>query len=104
MASALMIQRRTGGSLPRTLERLSAVIRDRLSYQRQFKAATGASRISTMLIGLTGPLVTVYLLVWQREYFNTFFETFPGQMMLLTAVLLQLIGYFWIYQLLKNEY
>jgi tight adherence protein B len=104
MASALMIQRRAGGSLPRTLERLSAVVRDRLSYQRQFKAATGASRISTMLIGLTGPLVTIYLLIWQREYFDKFFESFPGQMMLLTAIVLQVIGYFWIYQLLKNEY
>src|SRR4029078_9732886 len=40
LSTALNVQRRTGGNLPTTLERLSHVIRDRLSYQRQFKAAT----------------------------------------------------------------
>lgn len=104
LASALMVQRRTGGSLPLTLERLSAVIRDRLNYHRQFKASTGAGRISTILIGATGPLVAVYLIVWQYDYFQKFLDSFPGQVMFGTAVVLQLIGYIWIYQLLKSDY
>jgi tight adherence protein B len=104
LASALMVQRQTGGSLPITLERLSAVIRDRLSYHRQFKAATGAGRISTILIGVAGPLIALYLLIFQRDYFNKFFESFPGQMMLTTAICLQIIGFFWIYRLLKSDY
>jgi tight adherence protein B len=103
-ASTLMVQRETGGSLPTTLERLSGVIRDRLSYKRQFKAATGSGRISTMLIGIAGPLIALYLLVFQRDYFNKFFDSFPGQLMLLTAVLLQIIGFIWIYRLLKSDY
>src|SRR4029077_1208925 len=48
LSTALNVQRRTGGNLPTTLERLSHVIRDRLSYQRQFRAATGASRMATI--------------------------------------------------------
>jgi len=104
LASTLMVQRETGGSLPITLERLSAVIRDRISYHRQFKAATGAGRISTILIGLAGPLVGLYLFVFQREYFNKFTDSFPGQTMLVTAILLQVIGYLWIYRLLKSDY
>jgi len=103
-ASTLMVQRETGGSLPTTLERLSAVIRDRISYNRQFKAATGAGRLSTLLIGIAGPLIAFYLIVFQRDYFNTFFESFAGQMMLTTSILLQIIGFIWIYRLLKSDY
>jgi tight adherence protein B len=104
LASTLMVQRETGGSLSVTLERLSAVIRDRLSYHRQFKAATGAGRFSTLLIGIAGPLIAAYLFVFQREYFNKFTESYPGQMLLGTAILLQVIGFLWIYRLLKSDY
>jgi len=104
LATALSVQRRTGGSLPTTLERLSFVVRDRISYHRQFRAATGAGRISTILIGAAGPLVAIYMLVWQREYFNRFTETFPGQVLLATAIILQVIGMLWIYLLLRSDY
>ena len=104
LASTLMVQRETGGSLPITLERLSAVIRDRLSYHRQFRAATGAGRVSTLLIGVAGPLIAVYLFVFQRDYFNKFTESYPGQLLLGTAIVLQIIGFLWIYRLLKSDY
>lgn len=103
-ASTLIMQRRTGGNLALMLERLSDVIRDRINYHRSFKAATGAGRVSTMMIGAAGPLVAAYMLIWQREYFATFFETLGGQVMLGTAVLLQVIGLIWIYALLRSDY
>ena len=104
LASALMVQRRTGGSLPVTLERLSAVIRDRLNYRRQFKASTAAGRVSTMLIGATGPFVAIYLMIWQHDYFQKFLDSLPGQMMLGSAIVLQLVGCAWIFSLLKTDY
>lgn len=104
LASSLMVQRKTGGSLPITLERLSIVIRDRLNYRRQFKAATGAGRISTVLIGGAAPVVALYLLAFQRNYVHKFLETFGGMVLLTTAVLLQVIGYIWVYKLLKSDY
>jgi tight adherence protein B len=104
LASALMVQRKSGGSLPITLERLGAVIRDRLNYHRQFRATTAAGRVSTMLIASAGPLVAVYMLVWQRAYFAKFVESVPGQLMLGTAIFLQVVGCVWIYQLLRTDY
>ncbi|MEO8493458.1 MAG: type II secretion system F family protein [Planctomycetota bacterium] len=104
LAATLAVQRQTGGSLPITLERLSHVIRDRISYHRQFRAATSAGRISTILIGTAGPVVALYLLVWQRDYFNRFTETLAGQVMLATAIGLQLIGMLWIYLILRSDY
>lgn len=104
LAATLMVQRRTGGSLPVTLERLSAVIRDRINYHRQFRAQTAAGRISTLLIGAAGPLVAAYMLTFQPEYFQRFMETSRGNMMLGTSVVLQVIGLGWIYTILRSDY
>jgi tight adherence protein B len=104
MASTLVMQRRTGGSLSVMLDRLSRVVRDRINYHRQFRAATGAGRISTIMIGAAGPLVAIYMLTFQRDYFNRFFETYGGNVMLATAIALQVIGLVWIYSLLRSDY
>ena len=55
LASTLVVQRRAGGDLPEAMESLARVVRDRLNYQRQFRAATAAGRLSTILIALVGP-------------------------------------------------
>ncbi|MCA9154473.1 MAG: type II secretion system F family protein [Pirellulaceae bacterium] len=104
LATTFMVQRRSGGSLPTTLERLSHVIRDRINYHRQFKAATGAGRVSTTLIAVAGPLVAAYLIIFQREYFDRFTATSAGQALLASAILLQVVGITWIYSLLKSDY
>lgn len=104
LASTLIMQRRTGGSLPVMLERLSNVVRDRINYHRQFRAATAAGRVSTTLIGVAGPLVAAYMLIWQREYFDRFFTSMAGQVLLATAVALQVVGLLWIYALLRSDY
>jgi len=104
LGTALNVQRRTGGNLPTTLDRLSQVIRDRLSYQRQFKAATGASRMATVLIALAGPLVFAYMMAFQPDYMGQFF-TLPGGWTLLgIAGVLQVVGLAWVWGLLRNDY
>jgi tight adherence protein B len=104
LAATLMVQRRAGGSLPVTLERLAHVIRDRLSYQRQFRAATAAGRMSMFIIVLAGPLVVAYLWFFQREYIENLIVTPEGHMMLMLAIALQVIGTLWILSLLRSDY
>jgi tight adherence protein B len=103
-AATLMVQRRAGGSLPVTLERLARVIRDRLSYQRQFRAATSAARFSMIFILLIGPLVLAYMWFFQREYVQNFVSTPQGHILMITAVILQVIGTIWVFKLLRSDY
>jgi len=98
------VQRRTGGNLSQTLERLSTVIRDRLSYQRQFQAATGSSRMATILIAAAGPFVFTYMLIFQPDYMGQFFNLAGGWTLLSIAVVLQIVGLIWVANLLKNRY
>jgi tight adherence protein B len=104
LSTALNVQRRTGGNLSQTLERLSHVIRDRLSYQRQFQAATGSSRMATILIAAAGPLVFTYMIIFQPDYMGQFFNLAGGWTLLGIAVVLQVVGLIWVTALLRNRY
>lgn len=104
LGTALNVQRRTGGNLPTTLERMSHVIRDRMSYQRQFKAATGASRAATLLIALAGPAVFTYMMIFQPDYMGQFFNLPGGWTLLTIAGVLQMVGLLWVWNLLKTDY
>lgn len=102
--NTLAVHRQAGGSLPITLERLAEVIRDRMSYHRQLKSVTGAGRFSAMLISIVGPILFVYLFVFQPQYGGKLLEDPMGRTMLVVAVVSQLIAFVWIARLLKTDY
>jgi tight adherence protein B len=104
LAATFMVQRRAGGNLPLTLERLAKVIRDRLSYRRHYRAATAAGRISAIVIAVATTLIALYLIVWQRQYMANLLDTTPGQIMLAVALGLQAFGLFWVYRMLRTDY
>lgn len=104
LVATLIVQRRAGGQLPVTLERLARVIRDRVSYRRQFRAATAAARISAILIAAAGPLVVIYMMIWQPEYVQRFLDHPQGQMLLMVAIGLLIIGSVWVAAVLRNDY
>jgi tight adherence protein B len=104
LAATLMMQRQSGGNLPVTLGRLSKVIRDRLSYFRQFRAATAAGRFSTLIIGTAAPMIAIYMFIFQRDYVQAFLMSTQGQLLLGVAIVLQVIGLSWIYGLLRSDY
>ncbi|MBA4016598.1 MAG: hypothetical protein C0483_05370 [Pirellula sp.] len=104
LSTALNVQRRTGGNLAATLDRMSQVIRDRLSYHRQFQAATGSSRMATLLIAMAGPAVFTYMMIFQHDYMGQFFILPGGITLLAIAGVLQVIGLVWVYGLLRNNY
>jgi tight adherence protein B len=104
LSTALNVQRRTGGNLGQTLDRLARVIRDRLSYHRSFRAATGSSRMATLLIALSGPAVFTYMMIFQPEYMGQFFSLPGGLALLGLAATLQVIGLVWVYNLLASDY
>ena len=103
-ANAVSVQRDSGGNLSATLERLAEVIRDRQSYHRQLKTATSAGRLSTMLITAAGPILFVYMFVFQPDYGLKLVNDPMGQWLLMIAVITQAIGIVWVLRLLKADY
>ncbi len=103
-ASALSVHRDSGGNLPKTLERLANVIRDRMSYQRQLKSVTGAGRISATIIAGLGPLLFLYLFLIQPEYSQTLWNNPTGRMVLIGAAASQVIGLMIVARMLRSRY
>ena len=103
-ANAVGVHRESGGNLPATLERLAEVIRDRQSYHRQLKSTTSAGRLSSMLITAAGPILFVYMFVFQPEYGLKLVNDPMGQWMLAFAVVTQVIGIVWVLRLLKADF
>jgi tight adherence protein B len=104
MASALLVQRASGGNLATTMERLAAVVRDRLSYRRQFRATTAAGRYGATLIALVAPLVLAVMAIWQPEYAANFFSEPFGWILIGTAFVLNLLGVLWVFSMLRTDY
>ncbi len=104
LATTLVVQRQTGGSLPVTLERLANVIRDRISYKRQFRAVTASGRLSAVLITMAAPLVLAYFFIFQRNYIADFIESTQGQSLLGVSAGLMVIGLMWVYGILRIDY
>jgi tight adherence protein B len=87
-----------------TLERMSAVIRDRINFQRQMRATTGAGRFSARMIAVVGPLLFIFMFFGQREHLQPLLSDPLGQMLLILGIVLEVIGIVWVMQLLKNEH
>jgi tight adherence protein B len=104
LATTLSVHRQTGGNLAVTLERMARVIRDRLAYRRQLRTVTAAGRFSATLIAMAGPLLFLFMFAFQREYASKLLTLPLGNMLLGGAVVLEIIGVFWLSRLLRREY
>ena len=102
--ATLKVHRQAGGNLVLTLERLAAVIRERLNSRRQMAATTAASRASATFLFIMGPMIFTYMFFGQREYMNELLETSIGQSMLILAAVLEVVGLVWISRLLRHSY
>jgi tight adherence protein B len=96
------VHRQTGGSLALTLERMAAVMRERLSYRRQIRATTAAGRMSAILVASAGPLLFLYFFLLKPDYIQAMLNDQLGQILLITAVILEFIGVVWILSLLRT--
>ena len=104
LAMTLIVQRRRGGSLPSTLERLAQVFRDRMSFYRQFQAATALGRGSAALIALLAIGLDGFVIFGNSEYTETLLTTNVGRIMLSIAVVLQILGIAWAAWLFRSRY
>lgn len=102
-ATAVLIQRETGGNLSEILENLSHVVRERFKILRQVRVYTAHGRLTGyVLLGLPA-FLAIALMFINPEHMNLLFRERMGQMMLLGAIVMQAMGFLWIKQIVKIE-
>jgi tight adherence protein B len=102
-ATAVLIQRETGGNLSEILDNLAHVVRERFKILRQVRVFTAHGRLTGYVLLALPAFLSVALMFINPEHMNLLFRERMGQMMLLGALVMQFIGYLWIQQVIKIE-
>ncbi|MCB9484042.1 MAG: type II secretion system F family protein [Dehalococcoidia bacterium] len=93
VATALEVQRRTGGNLAEILDGVAITIRDRQTFQRELRALTSRERFSAVIVAAFPlGLVSVLTLI-MPEVFGRLFTDSVGQIVLGIALGLDALGY-----------
>ena len=102
-ATAVLIQRETGGNLAEILDNLANVVRERFKIRRQVRVHTAHGRFTGyVLLGLPA-FLGVALHFINPEHMAMLFKDSIGQNLILAAIVMQTIGWFWIKHVVKIE-
>jgi tight adherence protein B len=101
--TAVLIQRETGGNLAEILDNLAHVVRERFKILRQVRVHTAHGRFTGYVL-LALPAALGVVLAWMNpDHMDLLFKEKMGQMMIMAAIVMQTVGYFWIRQVIKIE-
>ncbi len=103
LVTAILIQRLVGGNLAEVLDNLATVIRKRFVIRRQLRTYTAQGRISGYVLALLPIVVGIVIYFMNPEYTRVLFEHPIGRFMLVTAALMQIVGYLWIRKIVNIE-
>lgn len=108
--SVVNLHRAAGGNLPGLLDRLAASTRDRNQFEGQYRAATVLGRWSAAFIAAVSVLILSYT-IFGRPYgadekpiIEQFFSSTMGITMFCCAIGLELLGGFFLWLFLRNDY
>ena len=104
LATTIAVAQSTGGNLPLLLDRLAASARDRANFRAYFRAATALARISVIPVALMVPVLTAIYLLWTPSFAEPFMNSPNAPIVVGVAILVECIGLYWIYRLLRFEY
>jgi tight adherence protein B len=90
--TAVMIQRQTGGDLAEVLDNISTVIRERIELAGLVRGLTAEGRLSGWVLLALPSLIFFAVLYLNPEYASVLLEEPTGQMMLMIAGGMQLMG------------
>jgi tight adherence protein B len=102
-STAVMIQRETGGNLSEILENLAHVVRERFKILRQVRVYTAHGRLTGYVLLALPVFLAIALAFINPEHMQLLFREELGHKMLAATVVMQIIGYFWIRQVVKIE-
>ena len=101
--TAVLIQRDTGGNLSEILDNLAHVVRERFKILRQVRVHTAHGRFTGYVLLALPAVLACALMFINPEHMGLLFKERMGQIMVMGAIVMQTIGYFWIRQVIKIE-
>jgi tight adherence protein B len=91
-ATAMVIQKETGGNLSEVLDGLQKTIRNRFRILGQVKTLTAQGKLSGIIVGILPLALTALIYSINPDYMSRLFEPGIGRWMILIGVSLQVVG------------
>ena len=91
-ATAVILQRQTGGDLAEILDKIGYIIRERFKIFGQIQALTGEGRLSGIVLLALPPVLFLVMYRLNPDYCMVLFRDPLGQQMLAVAVVMQVVG------------
>lgn len=96
LVSAVMTSAQVGSNLSEILDTISKTIRDRIRIKHDINTLTAQGRMSGLIIGLLPVFLVLAIMVMTPSYFEGFFETQLGKILLIVSIVLEIIGFLFI--------
>lgn len=100
---AVRIQREVGGNLAQILDTVWDTMVQRQRLRREVRTLTAEGRISAIIVGALPIAIGLFIYAVNRPYIRQLFDTTTGQVALLGAVMLELVGAWWMYRTVQIE-
>ena len=91
-ATAIVLQRQTGGDLAEILDKIGYLVRERFKIWGQIQALTGEGRLSGIVLLALPPVLFVVMWRLNPNYCMALFTDPMGHQMLAGAIVMQIIG------------
>ena len=91
-ATAVILQRQTGGDLAEILDKIGYLIRERFKIWGQVQALTGEGRLSGIVLLALPPVLFVVVYHLNPDYVMLLFTDPMGKKMLAGGVVMQFLG------------
>ena len=102
LALSMSVNQRYGGNASEVLDNLIRLIRDRDQASRQLRALTGETRLSAVVLGGLPIAMAGYLFLSSPDLLLGMWEQTSGQLVLLVAFALQVIGSFLLWRMMRS--
>ncbi len=93
VATAISTARQTGGELTTTLERVAALIRERVKITQKVKSLTAMGRLQAVMIGAMPLFLLFALSKISPQMMESFFHSAVGIVALAVVLILDVIGF-----------
>jgi len=101
-ALGLKVNHRYGGNASELLENLIKLIRERDQGARQLRAMTGETRMTAWVLGSLPMILVSYFMLTNPGYMLGMWSDSGGQVMLIAALVLQVIGCLALWRMLRS--
>jgi tight adherence protein B len=102
-ATAVLIQREVGGNLAEILDKIAKTVRARFTIQRQLRVYTAQGRMSGYVLTGLPPTLALTIFALDPDYARMLIDETAGRYMVIAALVLQVIGFFWIRKVVDIE-